>query len=765
MSSRTSTSSTSRRRGGGRPRQRPQKPTRQQQRSLDSFFRPRSSSTAATAAASAAAKAAEAVTSTADGGVVVVVVAKKRRRVSAVVDVNDDKSSRFGTCPLCGNRSVPVRRLEMHAATCRSSNTSTESRIGGVAAACTSGSEEEVEEEDVVVSTATTYGGVGRVGGDDSSNNDDDDDGDGDTTGAATKQEGRRHRQQQSDGVDADGAVVVVATAATSTTTTNCCSTGSAVPLPLLPAVIEPLPGLFLFEEFITPQEESRILAELGTGGSGNDDGGRASRQPRDEGTGGPPSGTDRLLPWTPCTFNGRHLGKKWGVQMNLRDRTVEPASSSSSSSATRRPPMPDFLNGIVLPRLSTMRQMKGCVPNEANAILYARDAGHYLAAHVDDRQLSKEPIANLSLAGDCYMTFRRAKKSATAASAKATGVPPPFRRVLLKRRTLQIMTGKSRYEYTHAIDNLDLLSDRRISITMRESPLTTTAKSTTATASGGSNNSKKGVRVAPPSAVAAASSAWWKKRIAKPPTVPAVSTKSMSISGVDEILPSDQPIPGLFLFDEFITEDEENAILRELDGVHNDDDGAGKVPQHSWKLERHTGLQREKRYGVDHDLWNQDVREPKHEMPAFFHTILLPKLRRISVMVGCTPNDANALEYRRALHHSLKAHVDDRRKHKEPIANLSLAGDCYMVYRNEQRHRNLAAPYKKVLLKRRCLQVLTGTARYDFSHGIESSDLLSDRRVSFTMRETPIPSSTRPTPPMPRFRKVYTKTDSIGSL
>jgi hypothetical protein len=31
----------------------------------------------------------------------------------------------------------------------------------------------------------------------------------------------------------------------------------------------------------------------------------------------------------------------------------------------------------------------------------------------------------------------------------------------------------------------------------------------------------------------------------------------------------------------------------------------------------------------------------------------------------------------------------------------------------------------------------LTGRARYEFSHGIENNDLLSDRRVSVTMRET----------------------------
>ena len=60
------------------------------------------------------------------------------------------------------------------------------------------------------------------------------------------------------------------------------------------------------------------------------------------------------------------------------------------------------------------------------------------------------------------------------------------------------------------------------------------------------------------------------------------------------------------------------------------------------------------------------------------------------------------------------------------------------MTYRNEARGRNLEVNEKKVHLPHRCLQVLTGKARYEFSHGIDNCDLLSDRRVSLTMRETP---------------------------
>ena len=37
----------------------------------------------------------------------------------------------------------------------------------------------------------------------------------------------------------------------------------------------------------------------------------------------------------------------------------------------------------------------------------------------------------------------------------------------------------------------------------------------------------------------------------------------------------------------------------------------------------------------------------------------------------------------------------------------------------------------------------MTGRARYDFSHGISTSDIVSDRRVSVTMRESPLSART----------------------
>lgn len=198
-------------------------------------------------------------------------------------------------------------------------------------------------------------------------------------------------------------------------------------------------------------------------------------------------------------------------------------------------------------------------------------------------------------------------------------------------------------------------------------------------------------------------------------------------------ILPSSEPMPGLFLFENFITEQEEADILAELDGTSAE-------YRHEflpWKQSKFNGSNMGKRWGLHCNLRDRRVTTAENPMPHFFHAILQERLHRVVAMSGCVPNEANAIDYHRKQGHWLQSHVDDRQLSKEPIANLSAAGDCYMTFRNER--VPTAGKEKRVLLRRRTLQVLTGKARYDFAHGIHNDDLLSDRRVSITMRESPL--------------------------
>lgn len=201
----------------------------------------------------------------------------------------------------------------------------------------------------------------------------------------------------------------------------------------------EPLPGLYVFEEFISEEEEKSMLHHLD----------------RRDGKNNENQYSESHQPWKRAAFNGKHMGKRWGVHCSLRDRRVYHEKDQ----------LPACIANII-ERVCKLKCFKGCIPNEANAIDYYRQAGDYLKSHIDDRQLSKEPIANLSLAGDCRMMFRLERD-------KMKHILPAEKKILLKRRTLQIMTGRARYDYSHGIENQDLLSERRVSITMRESPLT----------------------------------------------------------------------------------------------------------------------------------------------------------------------------------------------------------------------------------------------------------------------------------------------------
>lgn len=196
-------------------------------------------------------------------------------------------------------------------------------------------------------------------------------------------------------------------------------------------------------------------------------------------------------------------------------------------------------------------------------------------------------------------------------------------------------------------------------------------------------------------------------------------------------ILPSSEPIPGLYLFENFITEQEETLILAQLDGTSSEH-GHEFLP---WNKSTFNGSHKGKRWGVHCNLRDRRVDAPEHPMPHFYTSILLPKLQRIEQMSSVVPNEANAIDYRRLQGHWLQRHVDDRQLSKEPIANLSIAGDCFMTFTNtrtvNEKHR--------ILLKRQTLQILTGKARYEYAHGIDNQDLLSDRRVSITMRESPL--------------------------
>ena len=97
------------------------------------------------------------------------------------------------------------------------------------------------------------------------------------------------------------------------------------------------------------------------------------------------------------------------------------------------------------------------------------------MGGHVDDRQLSGPLLCTVSLACDAHMTYQQDPLKVKQllqrqpSGGGGGGIDTAVHRVFLPRRSLQIQTGKVRFEYQHAIANADLEGDRRVSVTFRK--------------------------------------------------------------------------------------------------------------------------------------------------------------------------------------------------------------------------------------------------------------------------------------------------------
>jgi alkylated DNA repair dioxygenase AlkB len=198
------------------------------------------------------------------------------------------------------------------------------------------------------------------------------------------------------------------------------------------------VPGLIVVHNFITEEEEQDILKELDL---------------------------DTQNPWRPSTFNGKYDVKAYGLRTELR---YEVNGARQVHKADH--PMPgwtEFLHERIAelpPRISKLgeskvaNELKHWRANEFNANRYNKSRGHVLEAHFDDRHLSGPILANISLGCDSVMRYESLDENNRETVD-----------VVLPRRTLQLVAGASRYNWTHSIPR-ELMEDAvRTSITMRQ--------------------------------------------------------------------------------------------------------------------------------------------------------------------------------------------------------------------------------------------------------------------------------------------------------
>ena len=204
------------------------------------------------------------------------------------------------------------------------------------------------------------------------------------------------------------------------------------------------IPGLWLMKEFITEEEENQLIRSI-------------------------ESDTN---PWHHSTFNGHCLSKTYGLVTQFGRTKSEERIVRINSSSLGEVDMPQYLQ-FVLDRFKHLivqsfnkgldcklpNVLRTFIPNECNANLYLKEAGHYLTPHYDDRFLSGPVLLNLSLCGKSVMTYT--KGDSTAASDTFA--------IELPRRCLQIVTRNARFNFKHSIKSNDVVDAKRISVTFRQ--------------------------------------------------------------------------------------------------------------------------------------------------------------------------------------------------------------------------------------------------------------------------------------------------------
>ena len=185
----------------------------------------------------------------------------------------------------------------------------------------------------------------------------------------------------------------------------------------------------------------------------------------------------------------------------------------------------------------------------------------------------------------------------------------------------------------------------------------------------------------------------------------------------------NDMP-PGAILLPGFVTVAEEEALLRALDG--------GAWSSVLKRRVRHFGYRYDYRArAVTADAWLGDL--PDWLMPLCRRLEMETPFRRM-------PDQAIANEYMPG--QGIAAHVDCVPCFSDRVASLSLGSACEMIFQHRETGERLP-----VRLDQNALIVLTGAARYDWTHGIPArkSDVVNGervqraRRVSLTFRNVVI--------------------------
>ncbi|KAI8068263.1 hypothetical protein BC940DRAFT_299551 [Gongronella butleri] len=185
--------------------------------------------------------------------------------------------------------------------------------------------------------------------------------------------------------------------------------------------------------------------------------------------------------------------------------------------------------------------------------------------------------------------------------------------------------------------------------------------------------------------------------------------------------------VPGLFLFEDFVTEEEEAMLVAEVE--QRPWSGLGISPNPELK-------RRTQQYGHLFSYRYRKVLEKYGALPSFVDSIVA-RIMQHHLMPNA-PNHLLVNEYKPG--QGIMPHTDAPALFGPSILSLSLQSPCLMTFK----HVDTGASVD-IYLPRRSLVVMTEEARYRYKHSI-AKDLVEKRvdgtvferetRISFTFRE-----------------------------
>jgi alkylated DNA repair dioxygenase AlkB len=185
-------------------------------------------------------------------------------------------------------------------------------------------------------------------------------------------------------------------------------------------------------------------------------------------------------------------------------------------------------------------------------------------------------------------------------------------------------------------------------------------------------------------------------------------------------IMPTHKRMPGLVVVPDFVTKEQETALLQTIDDQPWRNDLKRRVQHYGYRYDYRARTVTRDSYLGPLPLWGENIAQ---------------RLKTEKYM-SQVPDQLIVNEYLPG--QGISAHVDCVPCFGPVITSLSLGAACVMTFRHPKQQQQL-----DVILPQRSLAVLTGPARYEWTHEIAArkSDIINgartsrDRRVSLTFR------------------------------